>query len=89
MGNILQKMGILENKMSKKIKVYLKEEFVREISRRNLSNIGLAEKIKISKTYLNSIMNGGLSVGPKTRNKIMQAFPGWEWNKIFYMIEGV
>jgi len=55
----------------------------RRLARRNLSQNSLAREIGISSGFLSQLLSGARNPGPKTRTRIMAAFPTASFDELF------
>jgi transcriptional regulator with XRE-family HTH domain len=70
------------------IKIMLNREFMeRVLVRRNISQNGLARRLRISTAYMSQIMNGGRYISPKMRRRICRYFRRYDFNDLFIIIE--
>jgi transcriptional regulator with XRE-family HTH domain len=70
------------------LKIMLNREFVEKVlTRRNISQNGLARRLRISSSYMSQIMTGGRYISPKMRRRIFRYFRRYTFNDLFIIIE--
>jgi len=70
------------------IKIMLNREFVGKVlTRRNISQNGLARRLRISSGYMSQIMNGSRYISAKMRRRIFRYFRNYDFNDLFLIIE--
>jgi len=70
------------------IKIMLNREFVGKVlTRRNISQNGLARRLRISSGYMSQIMNGSRYISAKMRRRIFRYFRRYEFNDLFIIID--
>jgi transcriptional regulator with XRE-family HTH domain len=70
------------------LKTMLNREFVEKVlTRRNISQNGLARRLRISTAYMSQIMNGGRYISAKMRRRIFRYFRRYDFNDLFIIIE--
>jgi len=70
------------------LKIKLNREFVeRVLARRNISQNGLARRLRVSSGYISLIMTGGRYISPKMRRGILRYFRRYTFNELFIIIE--
>jgi len=70
------------------IKIMLNREFVEKmLMRRNISQNGLARRLRISSGYMSQIMNGSRYISAKIRRRICRYFRRYDFNDLFIIIE--
>lgn len=68
-------------------KVRVKKAFVvRELILKNRDLMDFSERMGISRTMVNFLMNGGRNPSAEMRKKIMAEFPGASWNDLFEFV---
>ena len=70
------------------LKIMLNREFVEKVlTRRNISQNGLAKRLRISSSYMSQIMNGGRYISARMRRRIFRYFRRYDFNDVFIIIE--
>jgi transcriptional regulator with XRE-family HTH domain len=70
------------------MKIMLNREFVEKVlARRNISQNGLARRLRISSSYMSQIMNGGRYISAKMRRRIFRYFRRYDFDDLFIIIE--
>ena len=70
------------------LKIMLNREFVEKVLvRRNISQNGLARRLRISTSYMSQIMNGGRYISAKMRRRIYRQFRRYDFSDVFIIIE--
>lgn len=70
------------------LKIMLNREFVEKVlTRRNISQNGLARRLRISSSYMSQIMNGSRYISAKMRRRIFRYFRRYDFNELFITID--
>jgi transcriptional regulator with XRE-family HTH domain len=70
------------------LKIMLNREFVEKVlTRRNISQNGLAKRLRISSSYMSQIMNGGRYISARMRRRIFRYFRRYDFNDVFIIIQ--
>ena len=70
------------------LKIMLNREFVEKVlARRNISQNGLAKRLRISSGHMSLIMNGDRYISAKIRRRICRYFRHYDFNDIFIIID--
>jgi transcriptional regulator with XRE-family HTH domain len=70
------------------LKTMLNREFVEKmLTRRNISQNGLARRLRISSGHMSLIMNGDRYISAKIRRRICRYFRRYDFNDIFIIID--
>jgi transcriptional regulator with XRE-family HTH domain len=70
------------------LKIMLNQEFVEKVlTRRNISQNGLAKRLRISSGHMSLIMNGDRYISAKIRRRICRYFRRYDFSDIFIIVE--